>query len=68
MQPYVERDIASGLLMEIFPGQRIKAAGEWYLVCRQDRAEQEKVRIFREWMLAEIAADTDLVNTRNSPN
>ena len=68
MQPYVERDIASGLLVEVFPGQRIKAAGEWYLVCRQDRAEQEKIQVFREWMLAEIAADTDLASTRSLLN
>lgn len=60
MQPYVERDIASGLLVELFPGQRVKAAGEWYLVCRQERAGQDKVRLFREWMLAEIASDSDL--------
>lgn len=60
MQPYVERDIRSGLLVELFPGKRVKAAGQWYLVCRQERADNEKVKAFRDWMLAEIASDSDL--------
>ena len=50
---------ATGLLVEIFPGQRVKAAGKWYLVCRKECAKQEKIRLFREWVLTEIANDND---------
>ena len=60
MQPYMERDLKSGLLVELFPEQRVQAAGEWYLVCKQDRAEAKKIKVFREWMLAEIDSDESL--------
>lgn len=64
MQPYVDRDLSAGLLVELFPGQRVQAAGEWYLVCRQERAGNKKVAAFREWMLQEIMADEDLMQYR----
>jgi DNA-binding transcriptional LysR family regulator len=46
--------------VELFPGQRVKADGEWYLVCRRERAFSRKVIAFREWILAEVADDPDL--------
>jgi LysR family glycine cleavage system transcriptional activator len=64
MQPYISRDLQSGLLVELFPGQRVKTAGEWYLVCRQERANSAKVIAFSEWLLKEIAADPDLAEYR----
>jgi LysR family transcriptional regulator, glycine cleavage system transcriptional activator len=64
MQPYVSRDLQSGLLVELFPEQRVKTAGEWYLVCRQERTNSAKVIAFREWLLREINADPDLVESR----
>ena len=60
MQPYISRDLKAGLLVELFPGQRVKADGEWYLVCRRERAFSRKVIAFREWILAEVADDPDL--------
>jgi LysR family glycine cleavage system transcriptional activator len=60
MQPYLSRDLKGGLLVELFPGQRVKADGAWYLVCRRERAHSSKVVAFREWILAEVASDTDL--------
>tara|TARA_B110000503_G_scaffold36706_1_gene60034 strand:+ start:24943 stop:25878 length:936 start_codon:yes stop_codon:yes gene_type:complete len=62
MQPYLFRDFKAGLLVELFPGQRVKADGAWYLVCRRERAHKRKVIAFREWMLAEVASDPELVD------
>jgi LysR family transcriptional regulator, glycine cleavage system transcriptional activator len=64
MQPYVERDLASGLLVELFPEQRVQAIGEWYLVCRQERTDNKKLVAFREWLLSEVQADEDLLKCR----
>jgi LysR family glycine cleavage system transcriptional activator len=60
MQPYVTRDINAGLLVELFPGQRISAAGEWYLVCRRERANNTNVTVFREWLLDAISRDSNI--------
>ncbi len=60
MQPYVSRDIKAGLLVELFPGQRISAAGEWYLVCRRERADNRNIAIFRQWLLEAIGNDDDI--------
>ncbi|MFT7130170.1 MAG: LysR family glycine cleavage system transcriptional activator [Gammaproteobacteria bacterium] len=60
MQPYVSRDISAGLLVELFPGQRTNAAGEWYLVCRRERADNKNIAIFRRWLLDAINDDASL--------
>jgi len=60
MQPYLSRDLKAGLLVELFPGYRVRADGEWYLVCRREKAHSRKVAAFREWILAEVAADPEL--------
>lgn len=62
MQPYIARDLGAGLLVELFPGKRVKAAGDWYLVCRQERVDNKKLVVFREWLLQEIASDPDITN------
>ncbi len=64
MAPYIDRDFTAGLLVELFPGQRVKADGDWYLVCRQQRMEMPKVQIFREWLLEEIKQDGSLSSLR----
>jgi len=64
MQPYVERDLRAGFLAELFPGKRVTAAGEWYLVCRRDKADSAKITRFRQWLLQEISDDPDLSDVR----
>ena len=59
-QPYVERDLVTGTLVELFPGLRVANPRSWYLVCRKGKQDQNKLAIFREWLLAEIAADPSL--------
>lgn len=57
MQPYVDRELASGMLVEVFDGLRARAAGDWYMVCRRDKSSEPKVSIFREWFMRELLAD-----------
>lgn len=62
MQPYLAADLRAGALVEAFPGKRVRHDSDWYLVCRRERAGDMKIRRFREWLLAEIAADPDIVD------
>jgi LysR family glycine cleavage system transcriptional activator len=57
MQPYVDRELSSGMLVEVFDGLRARAAGDWYLVCRRDKVNEPKVSIFREWLIQELKQD-----------
>lgn len=67
MQPYISRDLKAGLLVELFPGQRVMADGEWYLVCRRERVDSSKIVAFREWILAEISSDPELEDFSSTP-
>jgi LysR family glycine cleavage system transcriptional activator len=59
-QPYMTNDLQTGSLVEIFPDKRILNPNRWYLACRADRRHQEKLAIFRSWLIAEIEADQSL--------
>jgi LysR family glycine cleavage system transcriptional activator len=59
-QPYMSRDLDSGMLVEIFPGRRIKNPNEWYYVCRKEKKDYSKIETFRKWLLEEVAADPEL--------
>jgi len=59
-QPYIDRDLKSGALVELFPDLRMKTPGEWYLACRQGKAQDKKVLAFRQWLLEEIKNDPAL--------
>lgn len=59
-QPYTERDLQSGALVEVFPGQRVKNPSRWYLVFRESKRNLEKLAVFRDWLLREVAADDSL--------
>lgn len=65
-QPYVDRDLDSGMLVEMFPGTRVRNPGDWYLVCRKESADQSKIRRFRNWIQSEIAADESLAHLRGA--
>jgi LysR family glycine cleavage system transcriptional activator len=60
MEPLVNRDLASGVLVEPFPGHRTFTEGDWYLACRSEKSDLKKVRLFREWLLQQVAADPDM--------
>lgn len=63
-QPYTNRDISGGMLVEIFPQDRVRNPSDWYLVCRSEAAELEKIAAFREWLTDEVAADASLTGLR----
>jgi LysR family transcriptional regulator, glycine cleavage system transcriptional activator len=60
-QPYVSRELRSGLLVELFPGRRVANPNEWYFVCRKERKDYAKIDAVRSWLLAEVANDNDLL-------
>lgn len=57
MEPFVNRDLAAGLLVEPYPERRIYNPRDWFLVCRQEKEDHPDVVCFREWMLEQVAAD-----------
>lgn len=60
MEPFVTRDLDAGLLVEPVPDARIYHPRDWYLVCREDKAQRHDLAIFRQWLLQEIAADASM--------
>lgn len=60
LAPFVNRDLEAGTLVEVFPGTRTDTPGAWYLACRKDKADSEKVSVFRDWLRSEVSADPTL--------
>ncbi len=60
MQPYVGRDLTSGALIELFPGERVKHLDDWYFVCRKGRENTEKIQSFRNWLVNQIQEEREL--------
>ncbi|MFT6779036.1 MAG: LysR family glycine cleavage system transcriptional activator [Paraglaciecola sp.] len=60
MQPYVEKELSSGLLIEPFPEMRVKHHSEWYFVYREVKFEQKKIQLFETWLIEQIKADPEL--------
>jgi LysR family glycine cleavage system transcriptional activator len=63
-QPYMERDLKAGTLLELFPGRRVLNPNQWLLACRVSSRDEPKFLAFRDWLLAEIAADESLPPAR----
>ncbi len=57
MEPFVNRDLEAGSLVEPFPGRRIYTRGNWYLVCRKEKAGHPDVKTFRDWLVNQIMTD-----------
>lgn len=57
MEPFVNRDIEAGLLVEIFPGETVRPEGGWYLACRKEKLDQKSIRQFRDWLITEVNRD-----------
>lgn len=60
MEPFVVRDLQSEVLVEPFPGRRTYTAGDWYLVCREDKATRPDIEAFRRWLLEQSASDPSM--------
>jgi len=52
----VREDLASGRLVRPFDHD-IAQLGAWYLVCRQERSLDPRIRRFSDWLLSEIDAN-----------
>jgi LysR family glycine cleavage system transcriptional activator len=63
-QPYMERDLKAGTLVEVFPGKRVTNPNRWFLACRNEMRVQAKFLAFARWLLAEVAADESLAGLR----
>lgn len=59
-QPYVDRELSGGSLVEIFPDLRVRNPNRWYLACRSEKRHTSKLDLFREWLLGEIRDDRSL--------
>lgn len=57
MEPFVNGDLLSGLLVEPFPGRRVYVPRDWYFVCREEKSDYPDIATFRQWLLEQIAAD-----------
>jgi LysR family glycine cleavage system transcriptional activator len=49
-------DIKSGRLVQLF-GHDVKQPARWYLTCLKERAEEPRIRRFREWVIELVAED-----------
>jgi LysR family glycine cleavage system transcriptional activator len=65
MEPFVNRDLEAGLLVEPLPDRHVFTQGDWYLACRKEQAKTDKVMKFRAWMLKEIGNDTSMHTQRD---
>lgn len=68
MEPFVNRDLESGVLVEAFPGHRVLTHGDWYLACRSGDADRDEVCIFRDWLLKEMNQDEVMQQSRKPLN
>jgi LysR family glycine cleavage system transcriptional activator len=64
MEPFVNRELESGALLEPFPGRRVYPRGDWYLACRIDKSDRPEIRIFRDWLLHEVHRDKSMPQSR----
>jgi LysR family glycine cleavage system transcriptional activator len=60
-QPYVADDLAQGLLTELFPGLRVRNPRRWFFTCREEKSEQPRIKVFRRWLLEQVATDPKLL-------
>ena len=65
IEPFVNRDLATGLLVEPLPDRRVYVPRDWYFVSREEKSEHPDVVMFREWMLEQIAADKSMPPPRS---
>lgn len=65
MQPYVDEDLAAGLLIAPLPRHTVPAPGNWYLVYPIEHRKLPKTMAFQSWLLEEISGDESLALLRH---
>lgn len=66
MQPYVDDDLATGVLRHAFPGLETEAQSSWFLAWPASRAESRYVRAFARWLIHEVESDPSLAPRRRA--
>lgn len=66
MQPYVDEDLATGVLTKAFPGREVEAQVSWYLVSPTSRGDARHVRAFAKWIVEEVQHDPSLAPYRRA--
>ena len=61
MEPFVNRDLEAGTLVEVFKDKRVYTRGNWFLASRSERADLDNISAFREWLLAQVAKDPAMI-------
>ncbi len=59
-QPYLDRELETGDLVELFPELRLPNTNRWYLACRSEKRHAAKMEALRSWLLGEVANDPNL--------
>lgn len=60
-QPYLDRELSTGTLVELFPNLRLPNPNHWYLACRSEKRQSKKLAELRDWLRQEISADNSLL-------
>lgn len=60
MQPFVSRELSAGLLVELFPGQRVRNPNQWFFVSRREKSRKRKIAAFAEWLQKALADDPNI--------
>jgi LysR family glycine cleavage system transcriptional activator len=66
MQPYVESEMESGLLIELYPSLRTKHPESWHFVYRKDKAHLRKVTLFKKWLTEVLMSRPEFSQLRRS--
>jgi LysR family glycine cleavage system transcriptional activator len=64
MEPFVNRDLNAGSLVEPFPDRRVFTRGDWFLVCRTEKSDNVNINVFRDWLIGEIRKDPEMPQSR----
>jgi len=68
MEVYVADELVRGDLVEPFAPLRVAHPAAWWFVCPRAQVASPKVRAFREWLLAAVAADPRLTRNSSEPS
>ncbi|AQA18165.1 LysR family transcriptional regulator [Halioglobus japonicus] len=59
-QPYLEGELETGDLVELFPELRMPNTNRWYLACRTEKRDTAKLEALRQWLISEVESDPNL--------
>ncbi len=63
--PFAEEDLAAGRLVRPVD-HAVRCPGAWGLICRREKAQDERVRTFLDWLLADAQAPAERPRPRGT--